>query len=98
VHSTDEHGIFCLLDEAGDFATEATKLASANADPSELTHSFKWPGGSVLTYDVSTKKREWVMISADGKPLDRDHRTWPLMTGDVPGYQIASPPSGNRVR
>ncbi len=84
VHSSHDFGLFCLLPDDGDFATQAPMLAAANADPSQLRHTFQWPDGPRLTYDVTAGKGDWVMVSENGKTLDRAHATWPLMAGELP--------------
>ncbi|MCB1092578.1 MAG: hypothetical protein KDL87_13670, partial [Verrucomicrobiae bacterium] len=84
IHSTEDCGLFCLLPEVGDFAAEAMRLATLNADPIELEKVFRWPGGEVLSYDILAEKGKWVMISTDEKSLERDHGRWPLMMGTVP--------------
>lgn len=85
VYSTDQLGIFCLLpeDEAGDWLEDVTV---ANADVDVLKTRFQWPNGSVITYDVHASKDQWVIVSVDGKHVDRGFGAWPLMRGDVPGY------------
>jgi hypothetical protein len=41
--------------------------------------------GPVFSYDVFANKNEWIIVSIDGKPVDRAHGTWPLMKGALPG-------------
>jgi hypothetical protein len=86
VHSSDSLGVFCLLPE-GDAAELVQELAEANPDTMRLKAHFKWPDGPVLEYDVFAPKEQWVIVSVDGKAVDRDHRSWPLMKGEVPGWE-----------
>ena len=88
VYSTDGFGLFCLLPLEGELADQAMKLAAANADSSNLKGEFKWPEGSSIKYDVFADQDEWVILSVDEKPLERDHGRWPLMKGHVPGHGI----------
>ena len=86
VFSSDSLGIFCLLG-AGELDTRAKALVAANSDEERLKSQFQWPGGSALEYNVFAGKEQWVITSVDEKPVDRDHGRWPLMKGNVPGYE-----------
>ncbi|MDW7692535.1 hypothetical protein R9C00_12635 [Flammeovirgaceae bacterium SG7u.111] len=59
------------------------EVMKANSAPEELNHSFMFPNGKSLTYDVLSKKDQWVMISGDGKVMDRDFDSWPLIEGEL---------------
>ncbi len=81
VHSSEKLGIvsvFCNR-KAAELADE---LLKNNPDPQMLRSHFRFPAGSEIEYDVNAHKDQWVMISRDGKPLDRDFDKWPLISGD----------------
>jgi hypothetical protein len=91
VYSSDTLGLFCLL-KGGDCQTHARQLTAANPDVSLLTRQFVWPRGSTIEYDVCAKKNKGVIFSVDQSPANRNHGTWPLMVGEVPGFERASEP------
>jgi hypothetical protein len=81
VHSADGLGIVSVFRNRK--ATElADELLKYNPDPQNLKRHFRFPGGREIEYDVNAPKHQWVMISVDGKPLDRDFDNWPLIGGD----------------
>jgi hypothetical protein len=81
VHSADGLGIVSVFRNRK--ATElADELLKYNPDPQILKRHFRFPGGREIEYDVNSPKDQWVMISVDGKPLDRDFDNWPLIGGD----------------
>lgn len=81
VHSSDGLGIVSVFRNRK--ATElADELLKCNPDLQILKRHFRFPGGRVIEYDVNAPKNQWVMISVDGKPLDRDFDKWPLIGGD----------------
>lgn len=84
-HSTDTLGIFCLLPQDTP-ENLLEKLTSANPNPQTLKTQFQWPNGQTITYDINAPKNQWVITAINGKPVDRDHGKWPLMKGDVPGW------------
>jgi hypothetical protein len=85
VCSTDSLGVFCVL-PAGDVGEFFERLALRNADVAVLKTRFQWPDGATLVYDVMAKKDQWVIVSVDGKGVDRDFGAWPLMQGEVLGF------------
>ncbi len=89
VFSTDTLGLFCLLGK-GDGETQLRQLIAANPDASQLKRRFVWPGGGTLDYDLHAEKDRWVIVSEDDKPVNRDHGAWPLMAGEVPGFNGGS--------
>jgi hypothetical protein len=85
VHSRDSLGLFCLFHE-GDPDSLLASLRTANPDVSRLETQFNWPVGTKLTYDVRAPKDRWVIETVDGESLGREHGSWSLMFGDVPGW------------
>ena len=90
VYSTGELGLVAVFTgtAAGDLLDA---IAHANPDASTLAHSFQFPGGAKLTYDVRSPKDKGVMISDDGRLLDRDFDRWPLLAGDLSDWTLPSP-------
>jgi len=78
VHSTDELGLLLPLAEppAEGFLSE---IIRENSDPTQLLNTFRFPGGSRLIYDLRSPKDQWVMMEADGVPLDRGFDAWPIV-------------------
>ncbi|MBT3602869.1 MAG: hypothetical protein HOE48_24925 [Candidatus Latescibacteria bacterium] len=85
VYSTDMLGMFCLL-PAGEINDLLKQLTEANGDGDVLQTRFQWPNGSTIVYDVRAPKDQWVLVSVDGKDVDRGFGVWPLMEGQVPGF------------
>ena len=85
VYSTDDLGLFCLFHE-GEPDDILSSVRMANSVEAQLTGRFTWPSGRTLTYNVASPKDQWVMTTADGDSLDREHTSWPLLDGDVPGW------------
>ena len=69
--------------EATDAKALLAAVSAANPDPAALQHSFQFPGGSALTYDLLSPKDTWVLISEGGRPLDRAFDRWPLIGGEM---------------
>ncbi|MCB1066238.1 MAG: hypothetical protein KDN20_25380 [Verrucomicrobiae bacterium] len=86
VYSTDTLGLFCLL-KGADPRAHLKQLTEANPNGSVLERRFVWPSGATLEYDVHSTKNRWVISAVEGKPVNRDHGTWPLMEGHVPGFE-----------
>jgi hypothetical protein len=84
VHSRNDLGILCLFHQS-DANRILNAISKANPDPALLYSSFQWPDGKHLTYDVQAAKDRWVMISTDGKTLDRNFDRWALMEGKWKG-------------
>jgi len=59
-------------------------VAKANPDEETLSAMFFWPDGKSIGYDVNAPKGTWVIASVDGEPVDRNHDTWPHISGDPP--------------
>jgi len=81
VYSTDSLGLMALF-EVLDSREVLKSVINENSDPEQLAHTFKFPAGHKLTYDVNAPNDKWVMISDDGQMLDRDFDTWSLIDGD----------------
>ncbi len=85
VHSSENLGLFCLFTE-GESKALLDAVAARNPDAHDLAESFSWPDDRSIAYDVNAEKGEWIIVSVNGHPVDRDHGQWPLMNGDVPGW------------
>lgn len=79
VHSSENLGVVCIIDEEPKVALYA--LDHLNGDKGKLFHTFEFPGGRKLRYDVMSPKNKAVMISVDDEELDSDIDTWPLLSG-----------------
>lgn len=81
VHSSEGLGIVSVFHnrKAAELADE---LLKNNPDLQILKRHFRFPGGSEIEYDLNAPEDQWVMISVDGKPLDRYFDKWPLISGD----------------
>jgi len=84
VHSADSLGVFYIR-AADNPALLLEQLSSVN-DQEQLNTQFTDPGGRIITYDPRAQKDKWVIVSVDGKEVQRDHGTWPLMAGDLPRW------------
>ena len=95
--STDSLGLFALFHE-GEREQILHDVTRANPHLSALETRFRWPSGNEISYDVRAPKDRWVIVTAEGHPVNRDHGTWPLMNGDVPGYVFdpRQPPAPGR--
>ncbi|MEP4077187.1 hypothetical protein [Haloferula sp.] len=81
VYSADDLGILTVL-ECEDSEGLLDQIAQLNSDPAQLRHSFQFPNGSRLGYDLNAPKDAWVMTSEDGETLGRKFDDWPLITID----------------
>jgi hypothetical protein len=79
VHSSDDLGIICILDE--DPGVAFTELNRLNGDRERLRNTFEFPDGRKLSYDVRSRKSKWVITAVDDEEVDRDLDRWPLMSG-----------------
>jgi hypothetical protein len=59
-------------------------ISQANPSEPDLAHTFHWPSGGTVEYDVNAPKGTWVIAFIDGKPVDRRYDSWPQMDGDAP--------------
>ncbi len=78
VHSVADFGLIALFKnrKAG---TLIADLMKANPYANQLKSGFLFPDGSKISYDVSAPQDQWVMVSADGKMLDRNFDQWSLI-------------------
>ena len=54
----------------------------ANPNPEKLKSEFQFSYGYKIDFDVNAPKNKWIIKSVDGKPLDRDFDSWPLISGN----------------
>lgn len=80
VHSTPTCGLLVVL-PGKDPAALLAALERANLAAAALDSAFTFPDGHRLTYDLRSKPGQWVLVSADGRALDRDFDHWPLIAG-----------------
>lgn len=97
----DESGLMIAVYSAGpallavfsDWKSSAEALLQAinqaNPREPELAHIFHWPGVGTIEYDVNAPKGTWVIMSIDGKPVDRAYDRWPQIDGDGPKVSFA---------
>lgn len=78
VYSTENFGLFAVFEE-GDPADVFRDVLKNNPNTDILQGRFRFPGGPLLGYDSKAKKNRWVMLSENGKDLNRDFDTWPLI-------------------
>lgn len=81
VYSTGNLGLMAVFEGRGDTGL-LNAIVSVNPDPQKLNNQFQFPEGRKITYDVNAKKNRWVIISEEGRLLDRIFRRWPLIDGD----------------
>lgn len=81
VFSSQNLGIMALF-EGQEPAEILQDLGAANPEKELLATQFKFPGGSLIEYDVFAPKDLWVITRVDAKPVDRDYDNWPLITGE----------------
>ena len=82
VHSEVDLGLIALF-RGGDADAIISQLMKENPDAKALKSSFRFPSGRKITYDVQAPKDKWVIISDDGKELDRNFDEWPLINGEI---------------
>ncbi|MCH8286021.1 hypothetical protein IIB79_05760 [candidate division KSB1 bacterium] len=87
-HTSKDLGLLCLFHK-GEAAQLLEDLTQANT-LLNLRTRFRWPSGPEIVYDVLAEKDQWVIVSVAGKLVDRDHGKWPLMSGDLPGWDKAT--------
>jgi len=80
-YSADDCGLLVLFEDephaAGDILNT---IVSCNVDGAALRHTFTWPDGSVIDYDVEAPADTWVIREVDGRQQNRDYDRWPLLT------------------
>ncbi len=82
VYSTQKLGLMAVFEDVAPLVV-FNEVVLANANPNVLLTSFTFPNGSKLNYDVLAKKDQWVMVAQNGKALDRDFDSWPLIDGEL---------------
>ncbi|MBN1389398.1 MAG: hypothetical protein JXA22_02025 [Candidatus Thermoplasmatota archaeon] len=80
VHSREKLGIIVILPGSPEEALLA--LDHLNHDERELDHSFWFPGGERIGYDVLAPRNRWVITSVGGQEVERKFDEWPLLEGD----------------
>ncbi len=57
------------------------KIIKANPYALDLSHSFRFPNETTLSYDLHAPKNRWVIKSVDGKKVNRKYDKWPRWIG-----------------
>jgi hypothetical protein len=81
VHAAPDLGIMVIFGNQN-LQMLVNKLMEANPDPEKLKSQFQFPSGSKIDFDLNAPKNKWIIKSVDGKPLDRDFDSWPLISGN----------------
>ena len=82
VYSEATFGLVAIFNNTS-AATLLSQLMQSNPDSKLIKSAFQFPGGSKITYDVRAPKDKWVIISDNGKMLNRDFEQWPLIAGNL---------------
>lgn len=82
VYSSNNFGLIALFENVSPLIT-FENVRKENPQTEILQNQFKFPNGPLLEYDVLAPKDKWVMVSENGKKLDRDFDSWPLLGGDL---------------
>lgn len=80
VYSTPSVGLLALFPQAEPDAL-LQEILARNADSAALAHTFQFPAGPRLTYDLGSPPDRWVIVTCDGQALDRNFDRWPLVAG-----------------
>ncbi len=80
IHSTPSRGLLAVFPNR-DPDDVLRGILENNSDSAALSHRFRFPNGPTLTYDLAAPMDRWVMISRDGRMLDREYDRWPLLAG-----------------
>ena len=81
VFSSDSLGIVAIFENQNPEKI-VRKLEKSNPDMQRLKKQFKFPGGSLIAYDVKALKNKWVITQADKSNIDREFDNWPLINGE----------------
>ena len=78
VHSNKDFGLIALFRNRN-ANTLMADLMKANPDANQLKSEFTFPDSDRITYDVSAPQDQWVIVSVNGRMLDRNFDKWPLI-------------------
>jgi hypothetical protein len=88
-YSVLDFGLLALFPEGEALAESVLEsIRQANTSQGGIAHTFIWPSGSSLTYDVEARKGTWVLQSFNGEPVDRDYDAWPMAAGNLPAIRF----------
>lgn len=82
VYSTENFGMIAVFENVEPLKIFQDVLKE-NSNSEILNSQFKFPNGPLLEYDVLAPKNKWVMTAVNGKKLNRDFDSWPLLEGDL---------------
>ena len=84
IHSVADFGLIALFKnrKADNLIADLMKV---NPDAEQLKSGFIFPEGHSITYDLSAPQDKWMMVSVDGRMLDRNFDKWPLIENN-PGW------------
>lgn len=60
------------------------ELQQTNTDTKTLEHTFTFPDGTQIHYDLNAPRNRWVITGENNQPLERNWRHWEQVTGTVP--------------
>ncbi len=79
-YSTNELGIMALF-EQGNYKQIMSDVSKVNSNEESLMTQFQFPGGTLIEFDVNSPKDKWVIKSVEGKEVNREYDSWPLING-----------------
>ncbi len=80
IYSTESLGLLALFEGSGTDSL-LNEILKVNPNNEKLSHTFKFPDGPRISYDVEAPANKWVIISENDRLLDRDFDKWPLIEG-----------------
>ncbi len=90
VHNAAGLALLALFPEWKNSPEDLAKaLAQSNPNAADLSHTFHWPTGETVDYDVNAPKGLWVITAIDGKPVDRAYDSWAQLDGNGPKISFA---------
>ena len=82
IYNEKKTGLMIIFPEWDGSSSDLTKkLNRANPNPAMLYHTFKFPQGPTLTYEINARKNRWVIASVNGEDVDRRFDFWPRLSG-----------------
>ena len=82
IYNKNRFGLLVLFPTWQETSKELVeKIASVNPSALNLYHTFRFPNGETLEYDLNAKKNRWVIKSVNGEKINRKHDKWPRWQG-----------------
>ncbi|MFP4029222.1 MAG: hypothetical protein ACLFWL_15655 [Candidatus Brocadiia bacterium] len=77
VHTTDKIGLLMVVETKNRTMREiGAAFQRKNPVPKDLQHTFRWPSGKTLTYDVHAPTGQWVICEVNGERTSREYDQW----------------------